>query len=96
MANYYDPAAMKKGAEQIQRELEKFNSYRSEIDSIITRLSRSWNDENNRKYAGLYKREAAASMKDAAELMQKYAEFLKMCSRKYGNAIDTGNSNLSM
>lgn len=96
MANYYDSEAMKNGASKMEKEIAAFNKYRSNIDSIIDKLAKSWDDDNNRKYVALYRKEAANSMEDASKKMTQYAELLKMCSRKYGNSIDSGNSNLTI
>ncbi|MCD7838795.1 MAG: hypothetical protein LUG65_07785 [Clostridiales bacterium] len=91
---YYDPARMKSGAEAIEKELKTFNAARERIEIVIDNLP-WYDDPTSQSYRKRFNSDARPSMEDAADKMQQYADLLRQASKKYANAIDSGNSNLS-
>ena len=43
----------------------------------------------------MYKQEAKPAMEDLEETLTDFVSLLKMCAKKFGSAIDNGNSFLS-
>lgn len=91
---YYDPARMKSGAEDIEKELKTFNDARQRLEETIDRLP-WYDDPTSQSFRNRFKSDARPSMEDAADKMQQYADLMRQASKKYANAIDSGNSNLS-
>lgn len=97
MANQYDPPGMKSGADSMERELETFNQIKSNMDSIVDNMSlKLWNDATNQRFGKRYNHEAKKALEELSKTISEFASLLRQCARKYGNAIDNGNSNLTM
>lgn len=92
--SYYNTSQMKSGAASISAELKQFKSAKENIDSIIRSLK--WEDDDiHRQYVSRYQREAQKSAEEMYQQINKYAELLAQCSKKYASVIDNGNSLLS-
>ncbi len=97
MANQYDPPRMKSGADSMERELETLNQIKSNMDSIVDNMSlKLWNDATNQRFGKRYNNEAKKALEELSKTISEFASLLRQCARKYGNAIDNGNSNLTM
>lgn len=97
MAYKYDPPRMKSGADSIEREIKTFNQLKQSMDSIVSSMSsKSWNDATNRRFVQRYNNDAKKAAEELSKTMSEFASLLKQCAKKYGNAIDNGNSNLSV
>lgn len=96
MSYRYDPAGMKSTAEAVEREMNTFNQARLHMDSIVASMSsNSWNDLTNQRFVRRYNSEAKEAMEKLYKEMLEIASFLKECSKRFGSAIDNGNSYLS-
>lgn len=97
MAYKYDPPHMKSGADSIEKEIRTFNQIKQNMDSIVHSMSsKSWDDATNRRFVQRYNNDAKKAAEDLSKTMAEFASLLKQCAKKYGNAIDNGNSNLSV
>lgn len=95
MAYKYDPARMKSGAESVEKARKKFDQARENIDNIMASVP--WHhDETAGQFFRKYNREAKESAKELSEVIEEFSSLLKQCSKKYANAIDNGNANLSV
>lgn len=94
MAYKYDPPRMKSGADSIENEINTFNQLKQSMDSIVTSIA--WNDATNRRFVQKYNSDAKKAAEEISKTMSEFASLLKQCAKKYGNAIDNGNSNLSV
>lgn len=96
MANKYDPPGMKRGAENIERELQTFTQAKDRISTAMDTIrSTAFDDETGRRLVQMYKQEAKPAMEDLEDTLKDFVSLLKMCAKKFGNAIDNGNSFLS-
>lgn len=97
MANKYDPPSMKTGAAAVEREMENFDRFRQQMDQIVAGMSSSaWDDATNQRFVRRYNNEAKHAAEKLSKSMKEFAAVLKQCARLYGNAIDQGNSQLSV
>lgn len=93
---YYNTNSMKQCAENIDKELSKFNQYKKDIDSIVNSLNQNWDDDQNRKYCTKYRQSAAPICEELYKTIQQFSSIMNQCSKKYSTAIDNGNSFLSL
>lgn len=97
MANKYDPPQMKSLADAVEKELKVFNQAKHRMDSIVSTMnSEFWDDSTNQRFAARYNREAKKAAEELGKTMCEFASLLKQCAKKYGDAIDNGNSHLSV
>lgn len=96
MANKYDPPAMKRGAEEIERELTELSRAKEAIHTAMDSISTTaFRDETGRRLVQMYKNEAKPAMEELEQTLTDFVSLLKMCAKKFGSAIDNGNSFLS-
>ena len=92
MSNYYDASAMKRTADRIDEEIGYFEEYCSNMDIIIYTLYDKWDDDNNKKYVKRYKNDVVPAIEQALKVMKQGSGIFRECSKKYGYAIDSGNT----
>lgn len=96
MANKYDPPGMKRGAEEIERELRVFTQAKESISTAMdTMEAADFRDETGRRLVRMYRQEAKPAMEELEQTLNDFVSLLKMCAKKFGSAIDNGNSFLS-
>ena len=96
MAKYkYNVTKMKNCASGMERELTDFRKCRNNINSIISKLSANWDDTNNRDFVNKYNRDIKPIAEDLEKFIQSYIEIMRESARRYGSAIDNGNSKFS-
>lgn len=93
--NRYNTSSMKVCANKIDEELEAYESYRKHIDHIINTLNQNWDDDLNQRYVSKYKSEFSPAAEKIGKNIKQYANVMHQCAKRYGSAIDNGNSKFS-
>lgn len=97
MANVYDIEGMKSGKEKIEYELRNFQREKEKLDRIMqTVVNQYFIDDTSRRFIQRYNREAKKNADELEDMLVRFVNFLGQCTKKYSNAIDNGNSNLSL
>lgn len=95
MANHYDPNAMRTLSGNLKRQITEFRAARTGIETIVKSLHTAWEDDVNRKFSQTYLSGGAVQAERLEQLMEKYADLLAECAKRYGSAIDNGNTYLT-
>ena len=75
--NTYDSGKMRGCAQDIRSELKTYNSAKTAVDNIVTKLRNNWQDTNNTSYTQKYNQEAKIAAENVAKLMNQFAEALE-------------------
>lgn len=91
---YADTDLMKKAAEDIKVQTNKYNHSVQELNMLMKALEKSWSDEAATKLIGKYNQTTNSNLKNLERLLNEFHTALENTAGEYDNAVKNISNNV--